>query len=112
MSDATAAILLPAMATSICASTPFLGSITCPPLRIRSYWAAAAVESTTPSSAPRREVCMSGVLPQSGERRCGLLQRQFDLDFPVFGHAVGVLENFHGEFRDLACVLFGCDLVR
>src|SRR5258706_13354689 len=43
MSGATAAILLPVTATSICASMPFLGSITWPPLSTMSYWARAAV---------------------------------------------------------------------
>src|SRR5216684_371714 len=40
------------------------------------------------------------------------LQRQFDMDFPVFGHAVRALENFDGEFRHIVCLLFCDDLVR
>src|SRR6266852_4768440 len=63
MSGATAAILLPVTATSICASMPFLGSITCPPFSTRSYWARAAAHRNKAIMSLRTDDPLLGFIP-------------------------------------------------
>src|ERR1043166_1312727 len=59
-----AAILLPVMATSICASMPFLGSITWPPFSTMSYWACAAVQRNTAAMSLRTDDALLGLIPR------------------------------------------------
>src|SRR5689334_5131106 len=63
MSGATAAILLPATATSIGASMLFLGSIRWPPLSTRSYWARAAAHRNRATMSLRTDDPLLGFIP-------------------------------------------------
>src|SRR6266851_9360220 len=64
MSGATAAILLPVIATSICASMLFLGSITCPPLSTMSYWACSSGHSSKAKMRLRTDNPLLGFIPR------------------------------------------------